>query len=203
MSPRNLNSLSPIPSSGISQINSRNWFRAVLWKHWKNRLGFSHTFNSPSRFSSGSGGYPLLYLAPDPLTAYLEVRALIRLSNLFFQPPLRQSVGYAVFRVRVTLRTVVDLGEPSNRLQVRYTAQELTGDWRDYKLRSASGVSPAVRSCTHVAPTQRLGALIAGMPTIEGFLAPSAVNPTVSNLVLLPDRLAIDQCEQSIARKLQ
>ena len=39
---------------------------------------------------------------------------------------------------------------------------------------------------------------VAGPPSLDGFLAPSAVRPTVSNLVFFPDRLTIDDCKLRI-----
>lgn len=61
---------------------SSTWFRAVQTQYPSNPLGFAHTPATPSRYSAGTGQYPLLYLAPDPLTALLEHRAFVRLPGL-------------------------------------------------------------------------------------------------------------------------
>lgn len=59
-----------------------------------------------------------------------------------------------------------------------------------------------MRSNRLSAPTHRLGkALNSKLRCIEGFLAPSAANPAVCNLVIFPDHVAIDQLARSITTR--
>lgn len=60
--------LRPVPVEGT-------WFRAVARAYMLDPLGFAHTPTVPSRYNAGKGQYPLLYWAPDELTALLEYRA--------------------------------------------------------------------------------------------------------------------------------
>ena len=202
MIPTRPSQLVPPNPAVVALINGQLWYRAVLPLYWRDPLGYNHTYKKPSRFSAGKGAYPLLYLAPDPITALLEVQALIRLAKFYLRPPSRAVPSYGVFSVRVNIKTAMDFGDPSLRQFARYTAQELTGDWRTYVLRNPLGPSPQVRSATKIAPTQALGnSLAKARPDLEGFLSPSAVRPTVSNLVLFPDRLSIDSRNLTIESK--
>lgn len=64
-------------------------------------------------FNAGRGRYPLLYLAPDELTALLEYQALVPKQLGILPPGSARSV--LIFRVEVRLRTVIDLGDPDTR----------------------------------------------------------------------------------------
>ena len=175
---------------------SRTWYRAVRNAHRGQPLHFMHTSRSVSRFNSGSGNYHLLYLSPSPRIALLEVQALVAT----FTPPTMHLIDprYAVFPVSVALDDVVDFGASICRARVTTSVQELTGDWQDYPRRRRSGAPPAVRSRDVAAPTQELGAALAGEPSLEAFLAPSAKAPDVSNLVVFPHRVSIDHGERRI-----
>lgn len=175
---------------------SSTWFRAVQTQYVSNPLGFAHTPTTPSRYNAGKGQYPLLYLAPDPLTAILEQRAFVRLPGLpgrLGLLPTGSAASVVVFPVDVDLKTVIDLGDPGTR---SHTVQELTGDWRTYPLLPAGGSFPRVRSSRGIAPTQDLGITLRSWQApagshCEAFLAPSAVQPEISNLVVFPDRVTM------------
>lgn len=189
--------LNPIqqPTGFAGVINNKIWYRAIAWAYRRDPLSYSHTWKAASRYNRGNGSFPMLYLAPDPLTALLEIRALIHVPG--FPSPIRikSLVSYAVVPVRVTgLKTIIDFGDPSQRKQANTTAQELTGDWRTYGRHRHSGKAGTVRSSRRAAPTQELGLyLYRRDPKVEGFLAPAAVSPTVANLVLFPDRLHVNR----------
>ncbi|MDD9961680.1 MAG: RES family NAD+ phosphorylase [Gammaproteobacteria bacterium] len=73
---------------------------------------------------------------------------------------------------------VVDLADPANRSIIDTTPQELTGDWRGYRTPHAAP-----------APTQALAhAVHQALPATHGILAPSARNPSVSNLIVFHPR---------------
>jgi hypothetical protein len=89
--------------------------------------------------------------------------------------------------VRVRLEAVVDLSDVASQAVLDVTAQELTGDWRGYRQRSAT---TNVSNPTGAAPTQDLGEAIYRDPrNIEGLLTVSATVPYNRNLVVLPDHL--------------
>lgn len=58
-----------------------------------------------------------------------------------------------------------------------------------------------VRSRESEAPTQQLGAALENYTDVEGFLTPSARAPTISNLVIFPHRVHIDQPRLSITSR--
>lgn len=164
-------------------------------RYLTNPLGFDHTPGAPSRYNAGHGEYPMLYLAPDPVTALLECRALVRVPGRSGRPgllPTGSAVSITVVPVTVRLKTVIDLGDPGTR--THNTVQELTGDWRMYPFLPASGSFPQARSRRRTAPTQDLGAALEKLQQpskCEAFLAPSAVRPETCNLVVFPHRVTI------------
>ncbi len=87
----------------------------------------------------------------------------------------------------VKLSVVVDLSDPEQQTILDTSAQELTGDWSGYRLRS---YKTNVKGPTGAAPTQLLGETIhkdARRP--EGLVTVSAKVPYHLNLVIFPDRL--------------
>ena len=150
-----------------------------------------------SRFCSAFATHHLIYLAPTPLLALLEVQALVR---SFHSPsPLVVALHkYVVFAVSVQGIDVVDLGDSVQRKALAGSAQELTGDWRAYPTRRPAGTHPDVRSHRLAAPTQELGAQLRPVSRIAGFLAPSAYDSRISNLVVFPAKVAIDDASRSI-----
>ena len=172
---------------------SSTWFRAVQTRYLSNPLGFAHTPVAPSRYNAGNGQYPILYLAPDPVTALLEWRAFVRIPGRPGLLPTGLAVSVTVVPVGVNLKTVIDLGDPGSR---GHTVQELTGDWRTYSSPSTGGSFLRVRTGRRTAPTQDLGAALKKLQLpsqlqCEAFLAPFAVRPERCNLVVFPDRVTI------------
>lgn len=192
--------LQPLDTQGLAAVNG-TWYRVVPANYARSLLGHAHTYSSPSRFNKGTGIYPMLYLAPNPLTAMLEFRALARVPGVSGFLAIKPRHSFALFKVSVSLQSVVDFGCPKQRGTLSTSVQEMTGDWRDYLVRRKQGI-PGVRSNRLSAPTHRLGKALNSKPRrIEGFLAPSAVNPAVCNLVIFPDRVAIDQSARSITTR--
>ena len=94
---------------------SDTWFRAVQTRYLSNPLGFAHTPAASSRYNAGNGQYPILYLAPDPVTALLECRALVRVPGRPGLLPTGLAVTVTELPVAVSLKTVIDLGDPGTR----------------------------------------------------------------------------------------
>ena len=198
MNLHNVNQLQRLDHQGLSAVNARTWYRAVSVTYAQSPLGHAHTASRASRFNEGTGIYPMLYLAPDPITALLEFRALARVHGVSGFLGIKAPRSFALVGVRVNLASVVDFGCPKQRGTVSTSVQELTGDWTEYMMTRNRGV-PEVRSNQSSAPTQRLGeALRSGLCCIEGFLAPSAVRPKKCNLVIFPDRVEIDESALTI-----
>lgn len=134
---------------------SRTWFRAVQTRYLRKPLDFAHTATATSRYNKGNRRYPLLYLAPDPLTALLEHRAFVRLPGLPGQLgllPTGSAASILVFPVDVDPKTVIDLANPGTS---NHTMQELTGDWRNYPLLPTGGSFPRSTFCTRASPRVR------------------------------------------------
>lgn len=191
------------------------WYRAIPPRFWSTALQTSHSMTIPSRFNFGqnaslahsAGGsvapFPLLYLAENPLLALFEVQALF---GSLHQPIPNPAHPWTTLNVQVSLSNVLDLTDFQNQAAIEMNAQEITGDWRGYGLRSAAS---SVNSPTGIAPTQVLGLLIKNAltqaipgkfsppsarlgtpsPKFEGFLTISAKVPTMRNLIIFPDNL--------------
>lgn len=131
-----------------------------------------------------------MYLCDSPTTAAFEVGAL-------FGDPLKPggsvpnpANSWATLNVQVQLRRVVDLADVNKvHKPLGTTAQELTGDWRGYRLRNPH---TSVRAPVGIAPTQELGAALFASGKFEGFLAISAKLPYQLVLGVFPDRLQDD-----------
>ena len=178
------------------RLASSTWYRAT--PKGSKPLEFHHTSKATTRFGSADSRYFLLYFAPDPTTALLEVEAVVATHN----PPRTHNIrpnAYTVWPVSVALGNVVDFGDPLCRSIVETSTQELTGDWRAQH--PVAGSPPAVRSTASEAPTQQLGAALEYDLDVEGFLTPSAKKPTISNLVVFPHRVAIDPSGLRIASR--
>lgn len=175
--------LRALPGRGYGKTH---WYRAVRLKYVRYPLAWQHTWSNTTRFKREDAHYPLLYLAPDPFTARLEVGCL--LGHPRRGPVRRGPCGWSVVGVTVRLHRVADFRVPGGRSMVTTTVQELTGDWFDYDRTAAS---PDV-VCNPPAPTQRLGEALYRSTSCQGFLTPSARNPVLPNLVVFPDRVSID-----------
>jgi RES domain len=89
--------------------------------------------------------------------------------------------------VRLQLDAVVDLSTVASQAVLDASAQELTGDWRGYRQRSAA---TNVGIPTGTAPTQALGeAIHRDSRRLEGLLTVSAKVPYNRNLVVFPGHL--------------
>ena len=97
--------------------------------------------------------------------------------------------NWTVLSVSVVLQSVVDLTQAAEQAALGTTAQELTGDWRGYRLRDAT--TPVSQPSGVPAPTQELGGALYSVPGLEGFLTVSAKVPTHRVLVVFPDKLAV------------
>ena len=181
------------------QLARSTWYRATPEGYAP--LGFRHTSKAATRFGIARSRYFMLYFAADPKIALMEVEAVVATHN----PPQTYRVGPGAYRlspISVALNDVVDFGDPSCRSAMATSAQELTGDWRTR--RPIAGCPPKVRSRASEAPTQQLGAALEALePCIEGFLSPSAKDPTVSNLIVFPHRVHIDPSQFRITSRAE
>jgi RES domain len=131
-----------------------------------------------------------MYLAADHFVSLFEVDAVLGspLPGRTILP--NPGTAWTIISVEVQLARVADLSNPSNVELLETSFQELTGDWRGYKYRPQI---PPLRApyWTNV-PTQRLGHALFRVRGLEGFLAPSARDPTKLNLMVFPDKLRAD-----------
>ena len=174
--------LQPVAHSG-------NWVRMLLRQHASSALSTSHTRTHPGRFNTGTAAYPdfeVLYLAESHLVAQFEVSALLGSPAVFTPSPLAQN--WLTVHVNVNLAKVVDLTSLQERRIVLTSAQELTGDWRSYYLRSPNWATR--QSFWKIIPTQRLArAIFQDMRRIEGIITYSARVPDRKCLVVFPHNL--------------
>ena len=178
---------------------TQTWFRAVPLIHRGTPLG---TGRSASRFCAPTDSHRLIYLARSPALALLEVQALARSTHSPF--PVSVAVHkYWVFPVKVDGIDVVDFGDPAQRARIGASAQEMTGDWGAYPIRRATGSDPWVRSPRQVAPTQELGDSLHTDCRVAGFLAPSAYDAWVSNLIVFADKVTLDEGTPVSIKRLQ
>lgn len=164
------------------------WYRALPPVHWTAPLSTGHTTTVTSRFSAAHPrrpGFEILYLAETSVVALFEINAL--LGYLYGAHVPNPAAFFTVLTVQVRLRQVADLTLGPERRKVATSVQELTGDWRGYKLRDIT-TSPMDPYPPHV-PTHRLGDALYNVPDLEGFLTYSAKVPDRKNLVLFPQKL--------------
>lgn len=184
--------LNPPQPGGLSHIKpvSGIWYRAIQLKFMTTALQYKHTRIQTSRFGAGTPTAPahsLLYFAENQHVALLEVLAV-------FSPPgsaitlANPSLAWATLNVTVKLSQVADLTSVAVQQALQTTAQELTGDWIGYQLRTLPSAS--VTAPIGIAPTQELGAALYGMKSLQGFLIPSAKAPERKNLVIFPNRIS-------------
>lgn len=181
----NLAACAALPTAPENRI----WYRAIQPAHWPTALGTAHTTRIPSRYSIATNthvAFPILYLAEDHQVALYEVGALLGspLPGGAYVPNPRQA--WVILNVQVTLQAVADLTNVAAQVGLATSAQELTGDWRGYLLRTTM---TSVQHPAGLAPTQLLGAALHGIPGLEGFRTLSAKVPTCMNLVVFPDKL--------------
>jgi RES domain-containing protein len=116
------------------------------------------------------GGFDSIYLSASPITALLEVQALVAVPGCM--APLR-TAPWALVTVDGMVARVLDLTAPSILNALGTTEQEMTGTW----VRRANP------------PTQKLALAAYKTGGIAGIKYASAKHPHGVNIVVFPDRL--------------
>jgi RES domain-containing protein len=116
------------------------------------------------------GSFDAIYLAHDPITAFVEVSALVLLPG---GPVPVRSAPWVVVTVDGILNNLLDLTDGATLAALGTTEQEMTGAW--------------VKSSRP--PTQWLGQLAYDSGRIAGIKYSSAKHPGGLNLVSFPDRI--------------
>jgi hypothetical protein len=174
----NLSACAALATSPLTGV----WYRALPLQHLNTALQTSQTRFIPGRFNDGRGVFDILYLCENPFVAFMEVGATFgSLTNVIPNP----AVPWALLNVRVTLHATSDLA--GNVAALQTTAQELTGDWREYGGRKSGGSMVGIE--VGVPPTHQLGSALYVVPGLEGFLTFSAKVPTYRCLVIFPNKL--------------
>jgi len=163
-----------------------HWYRAVRPGYLETALQVQHTSGGAGRFHR-KGGFPILYLVGSPDAALFEVQFLAGVAGAPGGPvPNPRMRGFTVLTIEAQLSAIVDLTSPETRSILQTTAQELTGDWRGYGLRSAAtSLSDPVGD----APTQAMGAALFQSGRVEGFISYSARVPWEPILCVFPARI--------------
>lgn len=157
---------------------------------WSRAIGYRHLLGPPpgqtgppqplwggaakiagARFTP-AGGFDSIYLAHDPITAFIEVSALILLPG---GPVPVRSAPWVVISVDGIVNNLLDLADPATLAALGTTAQEMTGTW----------------AATPHPPTQLVGQLAYDSGRIAGIKYASAKHPGGINVAVFPDRLAI------------
>lgn len=157
---------------------------------WSRIVGFRHVLSAPAGTGKKGAALPLwggaakirgarftpqagfdsVYLAGEPITALLEVQALVIISGGLV--PLR-TAPWALVTVDGIVSNVLDLTNASILKALGTTEQEMTGSW-------ARGANP---------PTQELARAAYDSGRIKGIKYGSAKHPGGENLVVFPERL--------------
>ena len=149
-------------------------------------LGLGLTAGAAGSYLYAHPPFEILYLAEDLQVALFEVEALVgppgRPGGVLAQPRL----AWALINIRVQLQRVADLTVVATQNLLATTAQELTGDWEGYQLRSRR---TSISEPVGLAPTQELGAALYDVPELEGFRTVSSKVPYTMNLVVFPQKL--------------
>jgi RES domain-containing protein len=118
------------------------------------------------------GAFDSIYLAHDPITAFIEVSALVLLPG---GPVPVRSAPWVVVTVDGILNSLLDLTDPAILAALGTTEQETTGAW-------VKSSRPS---------TQWLGQLAYDSGRIAGIKYASAKRPGGLNLVAFPDRIPL------------
>jgi RES domain-containing protein len=118
------------------------------------------------------GGFDSIYLAHDPITAFIEVSALVLLPG---GPVPVRTAPWVVVSVDGILNNLLDLTDAATLAALGTTSQEVTGPW----------------AATPHPPTQLLGQLAYDSGRIAGIKYASAKHPGGLNLVVFPDRIPV------------
>ena len=170
---------------------NRVWYRATRIGYLPSALSSSHTAVTRSRFNAGplllpAARFESLYFASDHTTALFEFGAMVG-APIPGGSVSNPAMSVVVLNVTVVLRDVADLTDIAAQTSLATNAQELTGDWNGYQLRT--GYTP-VKNPIGVAPTQELGDALfrAG---VEGFRSISARIPYNRILIVFPTNLRL------------
>ena len=174
--------------SALTQTpETHTWYRAIQPQFWNTALATAHTRTIPSRFSASSRarpGFEILYLAENHQVALFEVQALIGSPTLFLPNP---AGAWVIINVTVSLSNVADLCDQAEYAKVDSSIQELTGDWRGFRMRNPPAPTGAVHG-TDV-PTQQLGYQLFATKDVEAFRFYSAKVSTHRNVAIFPTKL--------------
>jgi hypothetical protein len=169
---------------------NRTWYRVAGTRWVRSAIATAHTVVTSSRFYdpyTATPQFPTLYLADSPLVAMFEAMALLGSPAIPGGPVPAPRGSWTILTVRVQLRAILDLSSLGAQSALDISAQELTGDWQGYRMRSRS-TNVAVPIGT--APTQMLGEAVHSDPRgLEGFTTVSAKVTANRNLVVFPDHL--------------
>jgi RES domain-containing protein len=168
---------------------SGTWYRALPTHFLPTALSTRHTSTLPSRFSdtsSASPGFEILYLAENHFVALLEVQALLGSATTPGGLVSSPHSTWTTLNVKVSLQYIADLTDLASQGLLDVTAQELTGDWRGYRLRSPG---TTVKGPTGSAPTQDLGSALFRVPKLEAFKTLSSKAPYHQILAIFPQKL--------------
>jgi len=157
---------------------------------WSRAIGYRHLLGPPpgqtgppqplwggaariagARFTP-TGSFDSIYIAHDPITAFIEASALILLPG---GPVPVRSAPWAVISVDGILNNLLDLTDPTTLTTLGTTAQEMTGTW----------------AATPHPPTQLLGRLAYDSGRIAGIRYASAKHPSGINVMAFLDRVSV------------
>jgi hypothetical protein len=175
------------------QPENQTWYRAVTLFQLPTAFGSAHTANVRSRFNAGPllfvpDRFETLYFTDDPTMAAYEIGAMLGQPwNTGTSIPHPKMTPYITVNADIILDQVVDLTEVANvQMPLATNAQELTGDWDCYAVRSAK---TQVSAPTGIALTQDLGRELYITPGVEAFKTLSAKAPYHRNIVVFPKKL--------------
>lgn len=169
---------------------NRTWYRVVGTRYLTSAIATAHTIAVPSRFYDPITAYPQfssLYVSDNSIVAMFEAQALFGSPTTPGGAIPAPAGAWTVLTVRLQLDAVVDLSDVASQALLDASVQELTGDWRGYRQRSAA---TNVNNPTGTAPTQALGEAIHRDPRdLEGLLTVSAKVSYNRNLVAFAGHL--------------
>jgi len=157
---------------------------------WSRAVGYRHLLRPPpgltgppqplwggaarlvgARFTP-KGSFDSIYLANDPITAFIEVSALLLLPG---GPVPVRSTPWVIVSVDGILNNLLDLTDAATLAALSTSEQEMTGTW-------VKAAAP---------PTQMLGQAAYDSGRISGILYRPAKHPAGFNLVAFPDRISL------------
>ena len=118
------------------------------------------------------GGFDSIYLAHDPITAFIEVSALVLLPG---GPVPVRTAPWVVVSVDGMLNDLLDLSDAATLAALGTTEQEMTGTW-------VMAANPT---------TQVLAQAAYDSARIAGIKYGSAKHPGGLNLVVFPDKISV------------